>query len=226
MQVKNQIDSLEGLQSAICADFPDISVCIKQFDIPHDSNKSKVRTSAGIECAKSVIRKQVDLDDINSLSNLDITYNENGAPIFPGGLVGSISHSDNLAIAVCLQSSQSIRSIGVDIETKFNRALNVISKVASPDENRNLPFSGFTLDESAASIFSIKESFYKAVNVLEGNDKNRMIPTWGNLSVLEINGRSVKSVFRFKNNPNLKYQINLYRCYTFTPFVCAIVVCE
>ncbi len=224
MHIKYPLNSLEDLQDAICADLPLISVSIKQFDITN--SKSKAKSAAGIECAKIAIQKQLDINSQINPPNLEIKHNENGAPIFPDGLIGSISHSANLAISVCSKSSPNLRSIGIDIETKFKNSLNVLSRIATPEEINRLPFDGFTMEESAASIFCIKEAFYKAVNILMGSDNSRMRPSWQNLSILEVKQTSVSSAFSLSNNPGLKYQINLYKCNFNTPFICAVVVCS
>lgn len=87
---------------------------------------------------------------------------EGGAPIWPEGIVGSISHTENIAAAVVARAS-SVMCVGLDIEERGSVAPHLwqllfcdeeISylKSISPDEQVNF----------ATSLFVCKEAFYKA----------------------------------------------------------------
>ncbi|MES2591099.1 MAG: 4'-phosphopantetheinyl transferase superfamily protein [Bacteroidota bacterium] len=84
-----------------------------------------------------------------------------GAPIWPKGLVGSISHSKNLAGAIVANKS-SYKSLGVDIETlgRVEKKLwnlfftsNEIEFISSANPEEQ--------DFYSTLFFSMKESFYK-----------------------------------------------------------------
>lgn len=84
------------------------------------------------------------------------------SPTWPAGTVGSISHTNNIAIVVL---SQKHRGIGVDIEQILSsqNAKGIESQVLRPDE---MPiFQQFLRYQDAALtlIFSAKESLFKAL---------------------------------------------------------------
>lgn len=95
------------------------------------------------------------------ITNAIIPIGENRAPIWPEGIVGSISHCDSLTGAIVAKKSECI-SLGLDIEE--------IGKV-TPDlwdlvftENEKLYLFGLSEKEkivNSTAIFSIKEAFYK-----------------------------------------------------------------
>ncbi|WP_341820737.1 4'-phosphopantetheinyl transferase [Wolbachia endosymbiont (group A) of Myopa testacea] len=94
-------------------------------------------------------------------------------PIWPDEIVGSISHSDNYAVAV-VTFKQDIFSLGVDIEevdlcaSKIN---SIQELVITELENRLIKFlNNSNIPELKAYIiyliFSAKESFFKCINPL------------------------------------------------------------
>ncbi|MFT5591808.1 MAG: 4'-phosphopantetheinyl transferase EntD [Oceanicoccus sp.] len=107
-----------------------------------------------------------------ALSNLKCTkkvsmgaFNE---PIWPKGFIGSISHTDQLAVAVTIKDVR-IKGVGIDIENTlsqsnagliFNSVLT--SEEASVFESHFLPSSHLNHTQLLTVIFSVKESFYKA----------------------------------------------------------------
>jgi 4'-phosphopantetheinyl transferase EntD len=85
---------------------------------------------------------------------------DRGGPIWPPGVVGSISHTDRWAIAV---ASERLQALGVDLESDdaLDRALAEI--VCRPEERRpdaDLARRGI---DAAKLRFVAKEAFYKAV---------------------------------------------------------------
>ncbi|WP_162259177.1 4'-phosphopantetheinyl transferase [Duganella sp. Root198D2] len=98
----------------------------------------------------------------------------NGAPLWPTGMIGSISHNDRLAVAAVATTEGGLRGLGIDIERVIgaDQHESMLSLVVNRrehalllklDAGRSLPFSsGLTL------AFSAKESFYKAVSAVAG----------------------------------------------------------
>lgn len=79
-------------------------------------------------------------------------------PDWPDGLVGSISHCEDMCIATV---SKSLRSIGVDVEQSTDLPAEIWDEILLPEEQRvlaSLPRSG----EFAKLVFSAKEAAYKA----------------------------------------------------------------
>jgi len=95
---------------------------------------------------------------------------EDGAPQWPGGVVGSITHGQGRALAV-VAPAQRIQGLGLDIETLLPpaRAERLQGEILSADELRRL--DGLDEIERAQAItltFSIKESLFKALYPLVG----------------------------------------------------------
>ena len=79
-------------------------------------------------------------------------------PIWPSGIVGSISHCDGFAIAAVARASE-LAGVGVDIEVQGNLEAGVRRLIATPDEARNSPLD----DADGRMLFSMKESVYKCI---------------------------------------------------------------
>lgn len=86
-----------------------------------------------------------------------------GMPVWPEGIVGSLAHDNEVAVAAMAAKSDFL-SVGVDIEPAEPLEPGLLEIVATPGER-----------EVAASdpvhgrlLFAIKEAVYKAVNPLDG----------------------------------------------------------
>lgn len=83
------------------------------------------------------------------------------APLWPDGIVGSISHCGRVCVAV-VASARSIRGLGVDVEVAAPLGRELLSMVCRPDEREALarlaPRPGLDWPKL---VFSAKESFYK-----------------------------------------------------------------
>jgi 4'-phosphopantetheinyl transferase EntD len=97
-----------------------------------------------------------------SVDHFDLTSSVHRNPLWPDGIVGSITHTaDRCAAAVALQTQ--ITSLGIDIETGEELPTELIAIVCAEDEryqllhipDRSPPFW-------AKVIFSAKEAFFKA----------------------------------------------------------------
>ncbi|MBV7405248.1 enterobactin synthase subunit EntD [Enterobacter sp. ENT03] len=83
----------------------------------------------------------------------------NGAPDWPAGIFGSISHSGTTALAVVAS-----QPVGVDIERCLDAALcaELADSIVDADERAVLVASGLPLPLAVTLAFSAKESLYKA----------------------------------------------------------------
>ena len=87
----------------------------------------------------------------------------NGSPKWPKGVFGSISHSSGAAVSVALRSEDWC-GVGIDIEKISAASAVIIAKGVLSSHERALLVNHIDLqDEMAVLMFSIKESFYKAV---------------------------------------------------------------
>ncbi|WJD49257.1 enterobactin synthase subunit EntD [Enterobacter sp. PGRG2] len=84
---------------------------------------------------------------------------DNGAPVWPAGVFGSISHSGTTALAVI-----ATRPVGVDIERCLDAKLcaELADSIVDADERAVLTASGQPLPLAITLAFSAKESLYKA----------------------------------------------------------------
>jgi 4'-phosphopantetheinyl transferase EntD len=92
-----------------------------------------------------------------------IPKSPSGAPVWPPGIVGSLAHDDEFAIAVIAHSKQFV-SLGIDVEPAEALPSELVNLVATPEEQQRY---SSTLLESRL-LFSIKEAVYKAANPIDG----------------------------------------------------------
>lgn len=81
------------------------------------------------------------------------------APAWPAGFIGSISHCDDLCIALCAKAD-SFQSIGCDVEEIAPMSDAVAEAVTTPDER------GWLAQQAVFGplhLFSAKEAVYKAL---------------------------------------------------------------
>ena len=86
-----------------------------------------------------------------------------GAPVWPEGLVGSLAHNSQVAVAA-LARRMDFSSLGIDVETAEPLEADLLDLIATPAERKaiaNDPCGGRLL-------FAIKEAVYKAVHPLDG----------------------------------------------------------
>lgn len=86
-----------------------------------------------------------------------------GAPVWPGGIVGSFAHDQTIAIAAVGRKGEAA-SIGIDIEPAEVLPADMLELVTTASERTALagdPYRGRLL-------FTAKEAVYKAVHPLDG----------------------------------------------------------
>ncbi len=86
------------------------------------------------------------------------------SPIWPEGLVGSITHSDGLAVAVAGYSKDWL-GLGIDLEPATGLEVDLIDEIARPEERADL---GDQRLLAAKRLFSVKEAAYKAQYPITG----------------------------------------------------------
>jgi 4'-phosphopantetheinyl transferase EntD len=88
-----------------------------------------------------------------------ILRGEDRAPIWPQGMVGSISHTDSWCAAAVARAAE-VRSIGIDLELATPLKESLWRRVCTPKERdwlHELPAAGLT----GKILFSAKEAVYK-----------------------------------------------------------------
>jgi 4'-phosphopantetheinyl transferase EntD len=85
-----------------------------------------------------------------------------GAPVWPAGIVGSLSHDDEIAVAAAALS-RDIAALGIDVEPAEPLPAELVDIVVTPRERLRFaddPYGG-------RLIFAAKEAVYKAVHPLD-----------------------------------------------------------
>ncbi|AJQ95628.1 4'-phosphopantetheinyl transferase family protein [Gynuella sunshinyii] len=118
--------------------------------------KRKSEFVAGRFCALKSLQKW-------GIGDAFIPVGEKRSPVWPSGIIGSISHCQSYAMAVTTQSRYS-KAVGIDVEDMVEPEMadKLQDTIINPDElvlqaGIEPPNVVFTL------IFSMKESFFKAV---------------------------------------------------------------
>ncbi len=98
-----------------------------------------------------------------------IGRDERGAPIWPSGIVGSITHTDGYVSAAVGRAEHAI-SLGIDSErvVSLERARNVSLHVCWPSELMQGRHAGLDRLESVTLVFSAKEAIFKCLFPLTG----------------------------------------------------------
>jgi 4'-phosphopantetheinyl transferase EntD len=110
-------------------------------------------TAAGRVAARAALGRA-------GLTAISIGRDDRGAPIWPTGIVGSITHTDALALAA-VGSSDVLGAIGIDLERMRALTPAALELIACSAERARLrAASDPALD--AVALFCAKEAFYKA----------------------------------------------------------------
>ncbi|MGH7297926.1 MAG: 4'-phosphopantetheinyl transferase family protein, partial [Polyangiaceae bacterium] len=90
---------------------------------------------------------------------------DRGAPVLPAGLLGSISHKADLAVALLARDADPRARVGVDVEDDRPGKLDVSSRVLRDEELAALADLGEPARGSEVLLrFSLKEAVYKALD--------------------------------------------------------------
>jgi len=157
----------------IAADlFPDCvrCACMRVQDAPQDLydaerpfieravEKRRREFCAGRCCARQALRQL-------GFADAPIGQDENGAPVWPEGSVGAITHSSTYAAAAVARGDL-LRGIGIDLETVSRVSAVISSKVLTRPEELLLRAHADPGQRQRllALIFSAKEAVYKCLH--------------------------------------------------------------
>ena len=124
------------------------------------NNKSRLNKFIG---GRVALRRALKLIDRGDSPN--IFKDQHGAPVLPRGIIGSISHKDDVAVGVAMCNLVG-GQIGVDIERCHNKAAALLSRrLLTVNEQQNLGgIPSITAEEEVLLRFSFKESVFKAIH--------------------------------------------------------------
>lgn len=92
-----------------------------------------------------------------------------GAPVWPPGVVGAITHARGFAAAAVARASEA-RGLGLDVEPvpSASATVDVATAIANPLELERLRDAGLDAETLVTLVFSAKESVYKCLRPLVG----------------------------------------------------------
>jgi len=153
--LKTSLNYFSSTQSFFTSDKHELS--LHKLALPPNHQFSPKRLtdfSTGRYCAMKAL-DQLEMKDVI------IPIGPNREPIWPEGIVGSISHCDSLTGAIVAKKSDHI-SLGLDIEEIGRVTPDLRDLVFTENEKVYLrSLTGRKLEEHSTAIFSIKEAFYK-----------------------------------------------------------------
>lgn len=128
----------------------------EEFDIVKSSSAKRIKEfSAGRICAKHALLAF-------NITGQPILSGQMREPVWPEGIVGSISHCHDLAAAV-LARNKTCNAIGIDVEKAKKLKYNFSRYVCTETEKKWLAKQDHSkYDLLLTLIFSCKESVYKA----------------------------------------------------------------
>lgn len=140
--------------------YPTLNVHCPQ-SIKNSVIKRQAEFLAGRYAALRVLQK-LDMPTCN------IPIGNNRSPVWPQGVVGSISHSNTTAICAAARNNH-YQHLGIDIESKLSLALvNEIEKIIINTNEANLLRSSSThnlsFTDAFTLVYSAKESLFKALH--------------------------------------------------------------
>jgi enterobactin synthetase component D len=122
--------------------------------------KRQVEFLAGRFCAREALRvcspEQVDVP---------IGIGPGREPLWPDGIVGSITHTHGYA-SVAVARTSLARAIGLDVERVMSaeQAVSLLEQIAAPDEVQSIASAtGWSTATALTASFSAKESIFKAL---------------------------------------------------------------
>ncbi|MYM60271.1 4'-phosphopantetheinyl transferase superfamily protein [Vibrio sp. OCN044] len=189
-----------------------------QVDFPASLGKAVDKRCAEYLAGRIVARKAI--ERINGTTP-QIGTHKDRSPIWPQGLIGSITHSDGVVIAAVAEQKHH-RLLGIDFEHWMSAQLadELCDQLLDQSEKQLLLQSDLAFERGVTLIFSLKESFYKAlyphVNTFFGFDEARVrsIDTTNGAFIIELltsfgkeyqQGWSTEGYFRVLSDGVLTY---------------------
>ncbi len=138
---------------------------LSELDLIESSVAKRQHTfSTGRYCAKSALSEiGINTPDYDN----KLLRQSDGSVAWPMGSIGSISHTNEWAIAAVSKDDSDLVSIGIDIE-RIDRVEKDILKLIATDAERQALEANFEIRWGRVALFSIKESVYKCLRPIYG----------------------------------------------------------
>jgi len=114
--------------------------------------------AAGRTCARGILRQ------LGFSGDPTIAKDRHGAPVWPEGITGSISHTDDVCVVSIGRQKRELTSLGVDVEKDTGLDADLVDIVC--DEREKAACANSRAEDRlrlAKIIFSAKESVYKCL---------------------------------------------------------------
>jgi 4'-phosphopantetheinyl transferase EntD len=122
--------------------------------------KRRQEFTAGRNCARQAMRL---LGLPTDLTEAPIGVGTHREPLFPPGVLGSITHCENFCAAAITRADDTLVGIGIDVEVRQPLEPGVAALVMQAQERPAWASAMGKQGDSMAAAFSIKEAFFKAV---------------------------------------------------------------
>jgi len=142
---------------------------IAAVEMPIDGTVSPLFAQETAQIAKAVPRRQAEFAAGRACAHramaelghpkVPLLRGEDRAPVWPEGLTGSITHTDQWAVAAIGRRSHGIAAIGIDLEPAEPLPPDLWSSVCTDQERAQ--FSGLPLGIAARLVFCMKEAAFK-----------------------------------------------------------------
>ncbi len=198
--VKNLLDGLLPVDTVV-----DISLGTPDSFVLHPEEQALTRPMANKRLADFRASRYVASQALSQIgyNNFPVLINQHRGPVWPLGVVGSLSHCDGIALAV-VNSESAVQSIGVDIESYSAMAPNLYRMICDEQELQHLQqFAQPGL--MAKVIFSVKESIYKCLNPL--------LKQWIDFKDVSIELDPVARKYKAIPNNKINAQLNIDSIY-------------
>lgn len=128
----------------------------EKSSLPANNAKRLDASGAARELSRQILAKI-------GFSNFSVLRAPTGEPVWPDGVVGSLAHDDEMAVAV-IGRSKDYLGVGIDVETAVPLPGDIISLVRTPEDICGQYDSSPLADRI---LFCVKEAVYKAVYPLD-----------------------------------------------------------
>jgi enterobactin synthetase component D len=143
---------------------PDVQLIVLAPTLERAVPRRQMQFRAGRYCAMKAMEA---LDP--QFARRHVGRTATGAPVWPLGLAGSITHTDDFASAAVASTATTV-SLGIDTERVMSnqQARDVGNLIASSVELRHCDVAGIPPLEAITLVFSAKESIFKCLHPLVG----------------------------------------------------------
>jgi 4'-phosphopantetheinyl transferase EntD len=125
------------------------------FSIAHAIPRRRLEFATGRDCARRAMAAL-------GHARASIPRGQDRAPIWPDGLVGNITHTDDWVAAAVARRDQGFAAIGIDLEPAAALPPDLWAPVCAPEEQAKLTvIRGITPGLAARLAFCMKEAAFK-----------------------------------------------------------------